>query len=429
MSQIIKAFSELGCSSRSKINNRTLVPATLNNDKIELDQDTFQNQELEIQEMENRLVNWSMPEIKFKEIYKIGTFDFKSQKIIHTVESATSVSNKHETINLLNKKLLETHYREGYRYIHLGLIQIAIKPLHKLGLNTPILLVLRDTRIKDFHNSTIAIVESNLNDGPVYFNCHPNYSMSLADEFTKNSLVIYVQGLSDNFNPGVANIDVISRITYKVSNVNYDFKSLKTTPRNETCIIEANLSRSNVMTPKIMTASDIIEKFPQEWILQDVVKSEKIEARTIRDVIQDIDGSVRIRMNRSQSYHYHQSSSIGSTSSARHSVDSTIRVNLAGVNITPTIPQPLYSERTSRSPYPTESQILGVITNDEPFVIDKAWIRADFEAIYNLEKRNWYFSNFSKDQTQMYLQNFYRFLETHEINIYFFTWFELLCLE
>ena len=47
MSQIIKAFSELGCSSRSKINNRTLVPATLNNDKIELDQDTFQNQELE----------------------------------------------------------------------------------------------------------------------------------------------------------------------------------------------------------------------------------------------------------------------------------------------------------------------------------------------------------------------------------------------
>ncbi|KAI5400912.1 hypothetical protein KIW84_065669 [Lathyrus oleraceus] len=253
--------------------------------------------------------------------------------------------------------------------------------------------------------------------------------MSLADEFTKNSLVIYVQGLSDNFNPGVANIDVISRIAYKVSNVNYDFKSLKTTPRNETCIIEANLSRSNVMTPKILTASDIIEKFPQEWILQDVVKSEKIEARTIRDVIQDIDGSVRIRMNRSQSYRYHQSSCIGSTSSARHSVDSTIRVNLAGVNFAPTIPQPLYSERTSRSPSPTESQILGVITNDDPFVIDKAWIRADFEAIYNLEKRNWYFSNFSKDQTQMYLQKFYRFLKTHEINIYFFTWFELLCLE
>lgn len=29
----------------------------------------------------------------------------------------------------------------------------------------------------------------------------------------------------------------------------------------------------------------------------------------------------------------------------------------------------------------------------------------------------------------MYLQKFYKFLENHEVNVYFFTWFELLCLE
>ncbi|XP_050915491.1 uncharacterized protein LOC127130545 [Lathyrus oleraceus] len=258
MSQIIKALSELGCSSHSNINSRTLVPATLNNDRFELDQDTFLNQELEIQEMENRLVNWFMPKIKLKEIYKMNTFDFYSKNIIHTTESAKSIFNKHEIINLLNRKLLENHVREGYRYIHLGLIQIAIKHLHKIGLNTHILLVLCDTRIKDFHNSTIAIVESNLNDGPIYFNCHPNYSIILTDEFTKNSHVIYVQGLSDTFNFGVTNIYVISRITYKVN-----FKSLKIIHRNETRIIEANLSRSNVMTPKILTAFNVIDKFPQ----------------------------------------------------------------------------------------------------------------------------------------------------------------------
>lgn len=112
------------------------------------------------------------------------------------------------------------------------------------------------------------------------------------------------------------------------------------------------------MNPKILTASDIIDKFPQEWILQDVVKSKKVEAKSIRDVIQDIDGLVRIRMNRIQSFCYNQSSSIGSTSIARNSVDSTISVNLAGVNFTPTIPRPIYSERTSRSPSPTESKIL-----------------------------------------------------------------------
>lgn len=69
---------ELGCNLRSNISNRTLVPTTLNNDKSKLDQYTFQNQELEIQEMKNRSVNWSMPETKLKEIYKISTFDFKS---------------------------------------------------------------------------------------------------------------------------------------------------------------------------------------------------------------------------------------------------------------------------------------------------------------------------------------------------------------
>lgn len=64
-----------GLSKRN--NNRTLVHTTLNNDKIELDQYTFQNHELEIQEIKKRLTNWSMLEIKLKEIYKIGTFDFK----------------------------------------------------------------------------------------------------------------------------------------------------------------------------------------------------------------------------------------------------------------------------------------------------------------------------------------------------------------
>lgn len=66
---------------------------------------------------------------------------------------------------MLNRKLLENYVREGYRYIHMGIIQISINPLHKQGLKTHILLVHHDTHIKDVHNSTIDIVESNLNDG------------------------------------------------------------------------------------------------------------------------------------------------------------------------------------------------------------------------------------------------------------------------
>lgn len=43
MSQITKALSELGCSSRSNISNGAIIPAILINNKFELDQHTFQN--------------------------------------------------------------------------------------------------------------------------------------------------------------------------------------------------------------------------------------------------------------------------------------------------------------------------------------------------------------------------------------------------
>lgn len=48
-----------------------------------------------------------MLEIKLKEIYKTSKFNFYSKRIIHSTESATSICNKHETISLLNRKLLK----------------------------------------------------------------------------------------------------------------------------------------------------------------------------------------------------------------------------------------------------------------------------------------------------------------------------------
>lgn len=77
-------------------------------------------------------------------------------------------------------------------------------------------------------------------------------------------------------------------------------------------------------------------------------------------------------------------------------------------------------EITSKSLSPTESQNLRVIIKEGPFVIHKARIRVDFEVGYNLEKRKWYFTSFSKNIAQMYLHKFYIFLENHEINVFFY---------
>ena len=44
--------------------------------------DNYQNKELVIAEIENRLQNWSIPAIKPKEIYKHSTFSFKTTEVI-----------------------------------------------------------------------------------------------------------------------------------------------------------------------------------------------------------------------------------------------------------------------------------------------------------------------------------------------------------
>ncbi|CAJ2679503.1 unnamed protein product [Trifolium pratense] len=124
-------------------------------------------------------------------------------------------------------------------------------------------------------------------------------------------------------------------------------------------------------------------------------------------------------------------SSRASTSS-RRSIDSTININLAGVDFTPNIPQPIYeTEGRNDSPpmSPTASQILNVIELEEEFEIDKAWIKEDFEADYNKEKRDWYFGTFEKIQTTYYLKRFYEYIRNKRINVYFFTWFEEYCTE
>ena len=61
----------------------------------------------------------------------------------------------------------------------MGLVQVAIKPLYRLGLDVPICLLLRDNMLLNFDDSLLAVLQSNLANGPVYFNCYPNYSIDI----------------------------------------------------------------------------------------------------------------------------------------------------------------------------------------------------------------------------------------------------------
>jgi hypothetical protein len=88
------------------------------------------DQELNLQE-------WKLPFVPTKNIYKHSTFSnlsFLSDYTIKTVERTVSLNKEYETIKLFSKDNFEKH-KQKYSFIHIGLVQIAIKPLTRQGLN------------------------------------------------------------------------------------------------------------------------------------------------------------------------------------------------------------------------------------------------------------------------------------------------------
>ena len=87
------------------------------------------------------------------------------------------------------------HYKSTYKkinYINIGLVQVAIKPLFHLGLNIHVFICLRDARSTKFTDSILNMIDSNLTNGPVYFNHYPNFSMNINDPSILLSLALNI---------------------------------------------------------------------------------------------------------------------------------------------------------------------------------------------------------------------------------------------
>lgn len=77
----------------------------------------------------------------------------------------------------LSKISIEKYIEEGYRYIHFDMIQVVVKPLVHQGVYAPIYLALRDKRLKRYKTSLLAMIQTTICNGPIYFNRAPNASI------------------------------------------------------------------------------------------------------------------------------------------------------------------------------------------------------------------------------------------------------------
>ncbi|KAL6318639.1 hypothetical protein AAG906_000717 [Vitis piasezkii] len=168
-----------------------------------------------------------------QEIYKKGTFKFFTDYTIKTSEMSVSLEQDDQVIRLLDNISVEKHKKNGYNFIHFGMIQVAAKPLTRLGLNTAIVMCLRDNRHLEYRDSIIGAVQAGLNDGPVYFQCYPNFTVRIRDADILDSVVLHIKTHGFKIKPGNNPVSIITRFAYKSMNTSVGSGALCTSPKGE----------------------------------------------------------------------------------------------------------------------------------------------------------------------------------------------------
>ncbi|CAL9029357.1 unnamed protein product [Prunus brigantina] len=283
-----RLFRTNSCSSSSSKTSISRLPEIVNEEHFEYDSSS--KEQLDFRD-------WNIPKVPSQKIYKKHWLpsSFNSTTHVKTVEQVYALSKEHETCQLLNLESIKKHKNDGNNFLHIGLVQVAVKPLTRLGLKASILLCLRDARFTEFSDSTLGVIESSLCNGPVHFDCYPDFTVSLSDPHILKTLTLNIKTEGYNVLPGTQPLALVYRIYYKVTGTNMNFQALNKSPRDQTVLIQSHTSDAHIQVPQTIKWSEVA--LPSEWTLVTESQPAPIQ-RSLNnlDYIQQyLDGSVKIR--------------------------------------------------------------------------------------------------------------------------------------
>ncbi|KAK9998006.1 hypothetical protein SO802_017609 [Lithocarpus litseifolius] len=133
--------------SNSSVSSRTNCPPDIVNEEDHV------VEEKEIPDFRR----WNIPKVNVKTIYDTTWSESAklSQYRVRTVEQTFSISRHHEKCCLFSKKNINEFLATKLKYLHIGLVQVAVKPLTRRGINASVLMCLRDARFKKFNDSIL----------------------------------------------------------------------------------------------------------------------------------------------------------------------------------------------------------------------------------------------------------------------------------
>ena len=100
-----------------------------------------------------------------------------------------------------------------------------------------------------FTDSILSMINSNLTNGHVYFNCFPNFSMNINDSSILSSLTLNIKTKNMNFVEEAQTIAIINRIYYKVMTTQLNPRVVCQSIKDETLLLQYNPNSTQVFVP------------------------------------------------------------------------------------------------------------------------------------------------------------------------------------
>ncbi|KAL4643357.1 hypothetical protein ACB092_02G086400 [Castanea dentata] len=311
-----------------------------------------------------------------------------SEYKVRTVEQTFSISKTHEKCCLFSRKNINDFMTKKLKYLHIGLIQVVVKPLTRKGINASILMCLRDARFKRFNDSILGMTTASLYDGPVYFDCYPDLALVLDDPNIVKALTLNILTFGYDMDEGSKPFALIYRIYYRLLDSQLSPCSKRRDPASKTMLIQ-------------------YITLPKEWILERESPPVKqvFDELDLTHIQEYLDGTVKIcfsdnkllRVNEGR--HSFAGSEISTTFYSTKSYPSSNISRIANEE-----EDDAKSNAPSRSDFPPietpiyQSQLRVLNLVNQNFEIDMIALYNEFISAKNRSKRKYYQSTFAQSE-------------------------------
>ena len=181
------------------------------------------------------------------------------------------------------------------------MVQVAIKPLTRKGINASVLMCLRDARFKNFKDSILGMITASLYDGLVYFNCYSDLTLAFDDPNIVKALTLNIASFGYHMEEGSKPFALIYRIYYRLlgTQLNPGAK-INGEPFGQTMLIQCSTLDAKVQVPKMIQWQDV--KLPTKWLLEQETPLAKpiFNELDLTHIQQYLDGTVKISFQNNQ---------------------------------------------------------------------------------------------------------------------------------